>query len=341
MATHSRDGDRSGRLQRRENGTQSSPIPRPGEYQCDPLLWASWLYHHDELTQSQIADLMGVSRASVVNYLQQARDLHYVKVVVRQELLNAVELSQNLKAAFGLSECMVIPSDGGLRPPSERIGKAGAQYLDEILNNGDILGVAWGRTVLALAENLPEKAMPDSFVVQVIGSQRSSYDGFTAEECVAFIARRLHARSVNLNVPAAVSSAALRDALVREPTIQEQFTRIRSCTRLLFGVCTVKTNSLVYASGLISIEESKHYIANGAVGVIAGRFIDAKGGWVLGPMDDRMIGITPEDVLKVPTRIAVAGGPDKTEAVLGALRGNYITALITDEPTAKNILGRL
>ena len=341
MTARSHGEERPGRLQLRESATRTPAVPRPGEYQCDPLLWASWLYHHDELTQSQIADLMGVSRASVVNYLQQARDQHYVKVVVRQELLNSIELAQNLKAAFGLAECMIIPNDGGLRPPSERIGKAGARYLDEILNNGDILGVAWGRTVLALAESLPEKAMPNSFVVQVIGSQRSSYDGFTAEECVAFIARRLHARSISLHAPAAVSNVALRDALMRESAIQEQFTRIRACTRLLFGVCTVKTNSLVYASGLISIEESKHYIANGAVGVIAGRFIDAEGGWVRGPMDDRMIGITLEDVLKVPTRIAVAGGPDKTDAILGALRGSYITALITDEATAKNIVGRL
>ena len=29
------------------------------------------------------------------------------------------------------------------------------------------------------------------------------------------------------------------------------------------------------------------------------------------------------------------------DAILGALRGNFITTLITDEPTAKNILGRL
>ena len=210
-----------------------------------------------------------------------------------------------------------------------------------VLLNGDVLGVAWGRTVLSLAENLPEKAMPDSCVVQVIGSQRSAYDGFTAEECVAFIARRLHARSINLHAPAALSNAALRDALMREPTIQEQFARIRSCNKLLFGVCTVKANSLVFASGLISVDESKYYIANGAVGVIAGRFYDIDGNWLRGTMDDRMIGINLEDVRSVPTRIAAAGGPDKTDAILGALRGDYVTALITDEPTARNILGRL
>ena len=131
------------------------------------------------------------------------------------------------------------------------------------------------------------------------------------------------------------------ETLLKEPTIQEQFTRIRSCNKLLFGICTVKTNSLVFASGLISVEESKYFISNGAVGVIAGRFYDAQGRWIRGSMDDRMIGITPEDVLKVPTRIAAAGGPDKTDAILGALRGNYVTALITDESTARAVLGRL
>jgi len=342
MPTKSIERDRPVRLLRAESeDARATPAPRPGEYQCDPLLWASWLYHHDELTQSQIAELMGVSRATVVNYLQQARDQHYVRIVVRPELLDSIELAQDLKKAFGLAECMVIPIDGGLRPPHERIGKAGAQFLEEVLTNGDVLGVAWGRTVLALAENLPEKALPESCVVQVTGSLNSAYDGFAADECVAFIARRLHARSINLHAPAAVSTPALRDALLKEPAIQEQFVRIRSCNRLLFGVCTVKTNSLVFASGLISVEESKFYVASGAVGVIAGRFIDARGNWIRGPMDDRMIGMTPEDMLAVPMRIAIAGGPDKTDAILGALRGGFVTALITDEPTARNVLGRL
>ena len=88
---------------------------------------------------------------------------------------------------------------------------------------------------------------------------------------------------------------------MREPTIQEQFARIRSCNKLLFGVCTVKANSLVFASGLISVDESKYYIANGAVGVIAGRFYDIDGNWLRGTMDDRMIGITLDDVRSVPT----------------------------------------
>src|SRR5664280_2070033 len=94
-----------------------SGVATPARYQSDPLLWVSWLYHHDELTQAQIADLLGVSRATVANYLRQAKANHYVKVSVRAELLGGVELATKIKEAFGLAECMVIPDDWGLHLP--------------------------------------------------------------------------------------------------------------------------------------------------------------------------------------------------------------------------------
>jgi dihydroxyacetone kinase-like protein len=150
----------------------------------------------------------------------------------------------------------------------------------------------------------------------------------------------LHAKAANLHAPAALSNKELRDALLSETIIQEQFARIRSCNKILFGVCSIKDNSLVFASGLTNVEESKYYISKGAVGVIAGRFYDADGTWIQGPLDDRLVGITLDEVRQIPTRIAVAGGTDKTAAMLGALRGNYINMLITDEQTALSILER-
>jgi DNA-binding transcriptional regulator LsrR (DeoR family) len=330
---------------REHGGTAAKPrtgagVAAPAKYQCDPLLWVSWLYHHDELTQSQIADLLGVSRATIANYLQQAKANHYVKVSVRAELLGGIELATEMKEAFGLAECMVIPDDWGLRLPAERIGKAAAQYLEQTVVPGDVLGVAWGRTVLATAESLADRPAPNVTVVQVVGSQRGAYDGFGAEECASLIALKFHARTANLHAPAVLTSRALRETLSREPIIQEQFQRIRSCNKLLFGVCTVKENSLVFASHLTSPEESKYFVARGAVGVIAGRFFDAQGRSITGDLDERLMGITLDDVRQIPTRIAVAGGVDKTEALLGALKGQFANVLITDEQAARSLLAR-
>nr|WP_319484582.1 sugar-binding transcriptional regulator [uncultured Cohaesibacter sp.] len=309
-------------------------------YQNDPRLWAAWLYYHDELNQNQIATLLGVSRASVVNYLQEARANHYIKISVRSDLLTSIKLAEKLKETFGLRECMVIPDDGGLLTPTQRIGKAGASFLEGALAPDDVVGVAWGRTIQALANNLTEQYLSNMYVVQVVGSQRSTSDGFSSEECVSLISLKLHAKAANLHAPAALSNRELRDALLNETIIQEQFTRIRSCNKILFGVCSIKDNSLVFASGLTNVEESKYYISKGAVGVVAGRFYDANGTWIQGPLDDRLVGITLDEVRQIPTRIAVAGGTDKTAAMLGALRGNFINVLITDEQTAMSILER-
>lgn len=44
----------------------------PMRFGDDALLWAAWLYYEDGLTQSDIAQKMGLSRASVNTWLADA-----------------------------------------------------------------------------------------------------------------------------------------------------------------------------------------------------------------------------------------------------------------------------
>ena len=314
-------------------------VPAPARFGCNPLVWAAWLYHHDSLNQGQIAKIMGVSRASVVKYLRQAREQHIVVVTVQPQIVARTELSQALKERFRLDGALVVPDDGGNGDVRERVAEAGAQLLLQELRPRDVLGVAWGRTVLALSKALPRVTMPEVTVVQILGS-RSSDEGFSAEQCISNIGARLGARCVNIFAPAVLSQAGLCEMLLEEPLLKEQFTRVRSCNRLLLGVCTVQRNSLIYDTGLVSAEVSAEYVARGAVGVISGRFFDAQGRPVLGESDERMLGLTLEEISRVPKRLTVAGGPEKAEAILGALRGGYITDLVMDERTARLLLER-
>jgi DNA-binding transcriptional regulator LsrR (DeoR family) len=325
-------------------GTAARPRPKskpraaaPAQFACDPVLWAAWLYHHDNLTQSKIANVMGISRASVVNYLQQAKEQNIVSISVRPNLVQQVEISRELRRKFGLRNALVIPGDGGSTPPSQRIGVAGATLLLQLLRPRDILGVAWGRTVLALSRVLPEQSRPELTVVQLVGSHGNE-EGFSAEQCTLNIATRLGARCISIFAPAIVGSSELRDMLIDEPSLREQFAKVRACNKAVIGVCTVKRNSLIFEARLFSEDLTREYISNGAVGVICGRFFDRNGAPVLGSADNRMIGLTLDELRRIPCRIAVAGGPEKTEAMLGALRGQYITDLVTDEATARNLL---
>ena len=51
-----------------------------------------------------------------------------------------------------------------------------------------------------------------------------------------------------------------------------------------------------------------------------------------------MIGLSLEELKKIPQRIAIAYGPGKIEAVRAALNGGIANVLITDRSTALALL---
>ena len=57
------------------------------------------------------------------------------------------------------------------------------------------------------------------------------------------------------------------------------------------------------------------------MGDICHRIFRADGTLVRGEFDDRIIAIPVEDLLRIPRRVGIAGGPRKLEAIHGALVG--------------------
>ena len=51
-----------------------------------------------------------------------------------------------------------------------------------------------------------------------------------------------------------------------------------------------------------------------------------------------MIGISLESMSKIPIRVGVAHGKEKTEAIKGALKGKLINVLVTDAETARTLI---
>lgn len=76
----------------------------------------------------------------------------------------------------------------------------------------------------------------------------------------------------------------------------------------------------------------------GAAGDICGRLYDIYGMKLDVPVDKRIIGIELDDLKQVGHVVGVAGGEAKAKAILGALHGKRITALVTDDMAARQVL---
>ena len=126
----------------------------PPEFQ-DVVTWAAWLYYIDQMTQIDVAKVLGVSRASVVNYLQEARDRGLVSIQFDQKSISETVISKSLQEKYGLTSCVVIPKTVEELNLSERLGVAAARVLLGMLKSNDVISVAWGKTVLAAAQAIP------------------------------------------------------------------------------------------------------------------------------------------------------------------------------------------
>ncbi len=307
---------------------------RPDESVEDTLLRAAWLYYYENQNQNEIAEAFGVSRATVVNYLQQARERGLVEIRLDPAAFNRQRISVELCRKYGLQEAVVVP---GTQVSLPGVAIGAARRLPDLLSPGDVVGVAWGMTIFSLSEKLTRRTIDNVTIVQMVGSMASPYV-FAAESCSTNIARRLGARVANFYAPAVLSSAQAADILMQEPIIRTQFELLNKINKAVFAVGSCEMDSHVVQSGIASPADLETYKARGAVGVVCGRFIDAAGAHIVGPLDERMIGITPDALRGLSVGMLVSNGFDKVAGMQAAMLGGYVTHLVTDAPTAQALL---
>lgn len=303
----------------------------------DALIEAAWLYFHDNLNQSDIATRLGVSRATVVAYLQEARTLGLVRVSLAEEPFTRHRLARELCDRFGLISAYVAPAAETPRGTLHRVARVAADWLPGLLEPGDRLGVAWGQTVFEAVEAMGQTRIEGLKVVQLVGSVPSPF-GFTAEACSTNLARKLSAECINLFAPAILSNAESARILTAEPIIAAQLATLETCTKAVFAAGSCLPDSHVVGAGVATLSELAVYKAAGATGVLCGRFIAADGTPLPGPLDGRMIGVSLDRLRGLQMGLLVSCGSEKVEPMRAVLRGGYATHLATDADTAAALL---
>ncbi len=302
------------------------------------------LYYKDGLMQSEIAKRLNISRATVVNYLRQAREQQIVDIRVDGEAFATSNLSREVKDKFKLEDAYIVEpfaSGASAKVPrkeiNRQIAQVGAMALVNLVRPGDTLGVAWGETIHFLSEQLPRSGVTSVTVCQLIGSMKSPLLS-ASESCAIRIASRLGAECHTLHSPAILTTRSLARELRAEPVIRAQLSRLENLSKAIFSVGNCRKDTHILQTGMVDAGQLDWYRSKGAVGVLCARFIDRDGNPVTGEPDSRMIGIELEQLRGCNTGILVAGGEDKREAILASIRGGYVTHLVIDRQTATGLL---
>ena len=94
-----------------------------------------------------------------------------------------------------------------------------------------------------------------------------------------------------------------------------------------------QTSGFVRA-GVAESAQLRAYREAGAIGDMAWQIFDGAGRLFPCELNQRIIGVTLDELSALPQTIAVAAGSRKAAAIVGALRSGAIDVLCTDEETA-------
>ena len=299
------------------------------------------LYYKDSLTQEDIAKKLKVSKYQVNRILKKAIDSGIVQITIIDPSTSVSKLEEELEKKFGLKRAIVIENSGlSDTELKTKLGSAGSEFLLEVIKDNDIIGVSWGTTVNELVNHLPSRINKNVEVVQVTGGSHQISVDLNCHDITGRLAKKFGVEPHLLYAPAILDSKELHDMLLNEKSIRSTFEYFDRISVLITGIGSIfpKVFSSFISTGQISSEEFEELKAKEAVGDVFSYFFNIDGDICQTSLNDRVVSMPFSTLKKVPYRIGIAGGRHKAEAIAGALRGNIINILITDDTAAEKIL---
>lgn len=299
------------------------------------------MYHIDGRRQAEIAQSLRMSQATVSRMLKRAEQENIVRTTVIPPQGTFAELETALRKTYNLPEAIVVDSsedrDGAIM---DRIGEAAAHFLEVTLQPGEIIGVSsWSQTILRMVENIhPLKASKARYVVQLLGGMGDASVQTDATQLIARLARLTGSDARLLLVPGITASREAKQVMLSDPAVRETLDLFPRLSLAIVGIGAVEPSELLARSGnVFSTRELSQLNEAGAVGEISFRFFDKHGRRIETPLNDRVLGVSLDELKRADRVIALAGGEAKTAAIAGALRLGLVDVLVTDKFTAARL----
>jgi DNA-binding transcriptional regulator LsrR (DeoR family) len=300
------------------------------------------LYYEHGLRQPEIAKQLSLSQAMVSRLLASAQREGIVRTTVMApagvypELEDELERRYELKDAV-VADCAVDERDQVLRD----VGSAAAAYLETTLGSDEIVGISsWSETLVRTVGSMqPLRRGGGGHVVQILGGIGNPTAEAHAIRLTEQLASLVKAEPHFLSAPGVTGSPEATAAYLAEPSVQQTAAHFERLSVALVGIGALHPSRLLGESGNVFAEEELDELEQlGAIGDVCLRFFDEEGCAVASPFDARVIGLSLDELRRVPRSVGVAGTQEKLEAIRGALEGRLINVLVTDHFTAERLV---
>jgi DNA-binding transcriptional regulator LsrR (DeoR family) len=293
-------------------------------------------YYLQGESKSDIAAHTGLSRFKIARMLDQALAIGLVRIEIGWPGAIDTDLSASILEQFGLLRAIVVnvrdDDEGVVRAG---LGAAAAALLTEIVTADDVLGLAWGRSLTAMAAAVVRLAPCE--VVQLTGALHRDDTQASSVDLVRDVARAGGGAAHYFHTPMIVATPDLAHALGEQPEVARALARIGSVTKAFVGIGAWHPGGSTVLDAL-DAPDIEALREAGVCAEISGVLIDAAGQPVATPLEDRMIGIRAQALAQIKDVTALVWGAQKAAAVRAAVASGMVHSLVLSRDLAIELL---
>ncbi|MCF2555404.1 sugar-binding transcriptional regulator [Faecalicatena contorta] len=305
------------------------------------LVKVAQMYYEEGLSQEEISKNIGLSRPYVSRLLTDAKEMGIVQFKVLNPLKGESDLERRIRTKSHLEKVIVSPITQNTSR-MHNLSKKAVEYLEDIVQNGDIIGFSWGTTIFSVTNLLGQKQKyPDIVAAQLCGGISNLEHDIYCFEIARNFSKAWEAKPYVLTCPAIVSSKRLKEAFLSDSNINKVMSYGYDSNIALMTMGTFGLQSSLYRAGYLNEKEVMSLIEKGAIGDICTHVIDAEGNICDKELDERTMSVPLDVIKKKKIRIGVACGQSKVDSIYAAIKAEIINVLIIDEETAGYVLERL
>jgi deoxyribonucleoside regulator len=298
------------------------------------------MYYEQGLDQNAIAAYFQLSRASVSRLLSEAREHKVVEFRINFPTSRSSELEETLLDTFALEEVYVLNTSKIAESHIlRRLGQLASTYVLSRITDNQIIGLTWGTTLYETIVAMPRYQTNDTEVVQVIGALGTKNQLHDGPEIARQFAEKLGAQHHYLHSPLIVESRSVRDAMLKNHSVNKTIELARQAQLLVTGIGTIDPDySAPLRAGYITAADIDALKHAGAVGEFCSYHIDANGNPLQTSINDRIVGMTIEDIRAIPHVVGIAAGEVKAQSALAVIKSGLVKAVVIDDKLATRIL---
>jgi DNA-binding transcriptional regulator LsrR (DeoR family) len=293
-------------------------------------------YYLDGRSKVEIAEEFGLSRFKVARLIEVARTSGLVRIEIGHRGLIDVDLSARVRSRFGLEHAVVVDTrDDDADSVRKHLGQVAAELLAEVVGPEDVLGVAWSRSVGAMAGALPRLAAVP--VVQLTGAISMPDGDASSIDVVRDVARAAGGPAYVFYAPFTVPDGATARALRRQREVALAFDQLPRITKAVVGVgLWAPGQSTLFDA--VGDADRRALRRRGVCAEVSGVFLSADGEPLRTDLSERLIGIDAEQMRAIAEVVVLAYGLAKLPAARAALRSGLVSGLVTHTSLAEALL---